>query len=77
MREEMMELSNQKLTQIAGDMALLYIGLNDNEQAFYWLEKAYEQHDWILSWAKVDPRFDPVRSDPRFIELLKRMGLDK
>jgi TolB-like protein/Tfp pilus assembly protein PilF len=75
--DTMMELSNQKLTQFAGDMAILYIGLNDNEQAFYWLEKAYEQHDWLLSWAKVNQAFDPIRSDPRFIELLKKMGLEE
>jgi hypothetical protein len=73
----MMKLSNQKLIQFAGDLALLYMALNDNDKAFYWLEKAYEQHDYSLNLAKVDPAFDPMRSDPRFIELLKRMGLEK
>ena len=73
----MTKLSNQKLIQLAGDMALFYMALNDNDQAFYWLEKAYEQHDYSLNWAKVDPAFDPMRSDPRFIELLKKIGLDK
>ena len=73
----MMKLSNEELIKFACDMASLYIGLNDNEQAFYWLEEAYEQHDWLLCWVNVEPAFDPIRSDPRFIEILKKMGLDK
>jgi serine/threonine-protein kinase len=75
--DSMMKLSNQKLIQIAVYIALLYISLNDNDHAFHWLEKAYEQRDYWLTLAKVEPRFDPVRSDPRFIELLKKIGLDK
>jgi adenylate cyclase len=77
MLDSMMTLSNQKLDLFAGHIAVLYIGLKDTEKAFAWLEKAYKQHDYQLTWAKCDPRFDPLRSDPRFIDLLKRMGLEE
>ena len=53
-----------------------YLGLGDNEQAFVWLEKAYDEHSAILQFAKVHPFLDPLRSDPRFQSLLHRIGLD-
>jgi len=75
--DSMMTLSEKELDLFAGHVAVLYIGLKDTEKAFAWLEKAYEQHDYQLTWAKCEPRFDPVRSDPRFVDLLKRMGLEQ
>lgn len=53
-----------------------YLGLNDKEQAFVWLEEAYKEHSNILQWLKVHPYFDPLRDDPRFKDLLHRVGLD-
>ncbi len=53
-----------------------YLGLDDNEQAFAWLEEAYKEHSNILQWLKVHPYFDPIREDPRFRDLLHRVGLD-
>ncbi|CAN5770340.1 hypothetical protein BH20VER1_BH20VER1_22730 [soil metagenome] len=41
-----------------------------------WLEKAYEDRDVRLSFFKVDPRWDAIRSDPRFVSIMKRIGLD-
>jgi serine/threonine-protein kinase len=73
----LLKLSKQELIPYACSMAFLYIGLRDNDQAFHWLEIAYEQHDYDLNFIKVDPNFDPIRYDPRFIELLKKMGLEK
>ena len=52
-----------------------YLGLGDNEQAFTWLEEAYREKSNILQFVKVHPYFDPIRSDPRFAELVRRVGL--
>ena len=51
-----------------------YIGMGNKDQAFIWLEKAYSQHA-NLTTLKVDPIYDPLRSDPRFQDLLRRVGL--
>jgi DNA-binding winged helix-turn-helix (wHTH) protein/Flp pilus assembly protein TadD len=57
------------------DMAVIYAGLQEKEQALAWLEKAYEERSgWLALWLKVDPRFDKLRSDPRFRNLLLRTG---
>jgi pentatricopeptide repeat protein len=52
-----------------------YLGLGDNEQAFDWLERAYQEQSNILLFLKVHPFFDPLRGDPRFAELVRRVGL--
>jgi TolB-like protein/Flp pilus assembly protein TadD len=52
-----------------------YLGLGDNEQAFYWLEQAYKEQSNILQFVKSHPYFDPIRSDPRFTELVRKVGL--
>lgn len=52
-----------------------YLGLGDNEEAFAWLEQGYKEHSNILQWLKVHPYFDPLRDDPRFKDLLRRVGL--
>ena len=57
------------------DLALIHMALGDNNEAFPWLEKAYEQRDASLVWSKVAPESDPLRSDPRFQDLLRRMNL--
>jgi len=48
--------------------------LGDKNQAFEWLDKAYQTRS-NLGFLKVDPIFDPIRSDPRYADLLHRMGL--
>ena len=57
------------------EIALVYAGLGDRDEAFAWLEKAYEAHDKGLTYLKMDPCMDPLRSDPRFQSLLHRVGL--
>ena len=52
------------------------VGLGDNEQAFARLERAYGEHSQILQNIKVHPFFDPLRGDPRFADLVRRVGLD-
>jgi tetratricopeptide (TPR) repeat protein len=54
-----------------------YLGLGDNEQALAWLERAYEEESNILQLMKVYPNFDPLRGDPRFVDLVHRVGLDQ
>jgi serine/threonine protein kinase/tetratricopeptide (TPR) repeat protein len=55
--------------------ALIYIGLGENDRAIDLLEKAYDERVERLVWLRADPRFDPLRLDPRFNDLLTRMGL--
>jgi len=59
----------------AGAFVNAYLGLGDNEQAFYWLEQAYKEQSNILQFVKTHPYFDPIRGDPRFAELVRRVGL--
>ena len=57
------------------EIALIYSGLGDKTKAFEWLEDAYHAHDVGLVYLKIDPCLDPLRSDPRFQDLLHRVGL--
>jgi serine/threonine protein kinase/tetratricopeptide (TPR) repeat protein len=56
-------------------MADFYAGLGDKDQAFASLERAYEERSWYMTHLKLDPELDPLRSDPRFADLVKRVGL--
>jgi len=53
----------------------VYIGLGDKEQAFVWLEKAFQERSNFVAFLKVFPLLDPIRSDPRFNDLVHRIGL--
>ncbi|HET8781419.1 MAG TPA: protein kinase [Pyrinomonadaceae bacterium] len=55
-------------------IAFIYGGLGENDEAFALLEKSYNGRDFILVLLKVDPTFDPLRSDPRFTDLMRRVG---
>ena len=55
-------------------VAEVYAGLGDKQEALTWLEKAYAEHATYLDVLKVNPAFDPLRSDPRFQDLLRRMN---
>ena len=54
-------------------VALSYDALNERDRAFEWLEKAYQNRQWHITWLKVFPAVDPLRSDPRLHDLLRRM----
>jgi len=56
-------------------IATLYAELGDKDQAFRWLNTAYQEHDWVLVLLKTHFSLDPLRSDPRFAELVRRVGL--
>ena len=57
-------------------LVMIYTGLGENDQAFEWLDKSYEDRSLGSSLAlKSSPIFDPLRSDPRFTDLLRRLNL--
>ena len=59
----------------AGAFVNAYLGLGEKEQTFAWLERAYQEQSNILQFLKVHPFFDPIRGDPRFADLVHRVGL--
>ena len=59
----------------AFDMATVFAGIGDPDTAFHWLEKAYAQRESQMAFLNITRRMDPLRSDPRFADLLRRMGL--
>ena len=56
-------------------MAVVHVALGEKDAAFAELERAYQAHDWFLQRLKVDPFMDSLRNDPRFADLVKRVGL--
>ncbi len=58
-------------------IAAIYAGLDDDDEAFKWLNKACAEHYMFFNWLNVEPIFDGLRADERFGELLKTMGLSK
>ena len=56
-------------------IALVHVGLGDRNRAFEWLERADRERSAWLAWVRVEPRFDGLRSDPRFAKLLRRLKL--
>jgi adenylate cyclase len=58
-------------------IARFYADLGDKERAFQWLDIGYREHDWLLEGLNTLSQFDPLRSDPRFVELVKKVGLPK
>ncbi len=71
---ELKELSKRRYVSWC-DFAAIYAGLGEKDQAFACLERAYAQRDARLVELKVDARLDPLRADPRFNDLLRRIGL--
>jgi TolB-like protein/DNA-binding winged helix-turn-helix (wHTH) protein/tetratricopeptide (TPR) repeat protein len=72
------ELKQRQRTSYVPASAFLnpYLALGDYDHAFFWFERAYREKSAILLWLKVHPFFDPVRDDPRFQDLVHRVGLD-
>ncbi len=59
----------------AYSFAILYAAIGDKDEAFRWLEKLYEDRAFDIAYLKVDPFFDKLRADPRFADLVRRVGL--
>jgi serine/threonine protein kinase/tetratricopeptide (TPR) repeat protein len=75
MLEELLEQSKQ-VNIFPVVIAGIYAALDQKDKAFEWLRKAFEEHDIELRSLKVEPEFDSLRSDPRFTDLLKKIGLE-
>jgi hypothetical protein len=56
-------------------MAMIHTGLGNRNEAFDWLGRAFEDRSAGLVYLRVDPVFEPVAADPRFAELIRRIGL--
>jgi hypothetical protein len=54
---------------------MIHAGLGEKDKAFEWLEKAYQERSEELLFLKVEPVLDPLRADPRFQSLIRRIGL--
>ena len=59
------------------NIAMVYNGLGDHEAALHWLEDAAGRHDVRLVLLKVEPKWDLYRSEPRFISILQKIGLNQ
>ena len=57
------------------DVATIHVGLGERDQAVEWLERALKERAYGLVFLPTDPRFDPVRSDPRLVAVMRRVGL--
>jgi serine/threonine protein kinase/Flp pilus assembly protein TadD len=71
---QMKELSKRRYVS-AYYFAIVYTGLGEKDQAFQWLERGYQDHEGRMTLLKVEPYFDDLHTDPRFADLLRRVGL--
>lgn len=75
--EKMAELESveEGVNSPAVTLAMYHARLGERNKAFELLEKGYKEHSQLLVWLKVSPKFDDLRSDPRFADLIRRVGL--
>lgn len=59
------------------DIAMIYAALGEKDRAFEWLQKAFEEHSYQITSIQVEPRVDPLRSDPRFAQMIRAMNFPK
>ena len=71
--EELTQRSKRKYLS-PSVIAVLHAALGERDQAFALLDKAYDERDTLLILLEVEPMFDPLRSDPRFADLVRRVG---
>src|SRR5262249_32381339 len=78
LRRKRIELNKKVASNSAAnsyDIAIDCAAIGDKEQAFSWLEKAFQAHDAKISLVGIEPIFDGLHADPRFAGLLREMGL--
>lgn len=72
------ELKEQAATSPIGSpsfhLSMIYAQMGKIDMAFQWLEKSYESHEVEMYWLKVEPPFEPIRNDPRYQEMLHKVG---
>ena len=71
---EILEELRQEENPSPYNLAIIHLGLGQNEQAIDWLEKAFKARNGHILYLKEGPRFDPLRADKRFIKLLDQFG---
>ena len=74
---EVVEQDKLVVEQAYRGLALVHAALGENDLAFEWLEKSYERREESILSLKVDPKVDPLRKDPRFIALLRKIGIEE
>jgi len=72
--KELKELAKRKYVQ-PYSIAVVYAGLGEKDQALAWLERAYDDRSSYVVYLKVEPIFDSLHSEPRFVDLIRRVGL--
>ncbi len=73
--EELKQMSQESsVGSPAFYIAMLYAQMREIDTAFKWLDKAYQEHEVEMYWLKVEPPFEPLRSDPRWQEMLDKVG---
>jgi DNA-binding winged helix-turn-helix (wHTH) protein/TolB-like protein/Flp pilus assembly protein TadD len=70
-----LEERSEREPMASANLALAWTALGDHDRAFYWLERAYRDRIFLLRVVTVQPGYAPLRSDPRYAELVRRMGL--
>lgn len=71
--DEMKEHARQKRYISSFSIALIYAQMGEKDQALAWLEKTYEERNYRLLFIKVDARLDSLRSEPQFMDLVRRI----
>lgn len=80
-REEALQILDEQLKRYQAEQcepfnfSYVYLALGDIDQTFYWLNQAYEYRSGYIVWLKTEPMFDPIRTDPRYVELCRKIGL--
>ncbi|MGH9907408.1 MAG: tetratricopeptide repeat protein, partial [Pyrinomonadaceae bacterium] len=74
--EELKDLSSRSYIS-PNHFAVIYAGLGENDKALEYLAKTFEERDEMQRFVKVSPIFDSLRSDPRFVDLMRRVGLSQ
>ena len=73
--DQLLKLSTQRYVP-PYHIAFLYNGLNERDKSLAWLERAYQERDPKMVFLKAEPKWKNLRDDPRFQQLLRRMGFE-